>query len=318
MSNPLCIYHGGCDDGFGAAWAVRRALGNEVEFYPGVYQQDPPDVTGRNVIMVDFSYKRPVLDAMMRGPNCARSLLILDHHKTAQEDLADFRAPYGPGWDRHLQNVLQDTCEGLDGTPYALFDMNRSGAGIAWDFFCGDRTDFINYIEDRDLWRKSLPWGDEFTMCLRSYPQDFEVWDGLARRGVKAMIDEGAIIKRYYRLRVEELKRHAYATTLAGVPCWITNAPYFAASEVAGELCEQPGAEFGACYFEVERGKFTYSLRSRGDFDVSAIAKRFGGGGHKNAAGFKSVGPVHHGAGSLSDFDLSALQRLRKAGEGPY
>lgn len=34
-------------------------------------------------------------------------------------------------------------------------------------------------------------------------------------------------------------------------------------------------------------GKFQFSLRSRGDIDVSEIAKKFGGGGHKNAAGFQ-------------------------------
>ena len=60
--NPLCIYHGGCDDGFAAAWCVRAALGDEVEFYPGVYAKEPPDATGRDVLMVDFSYKRPVLE----------------------------------------------------------------------------------------------------------------------------------------------------------------------------------------------------------------------------------------------------------------
>ena len=35
-------------------------------------------------------------------------------------------------------------------------------------------------------------------------------------------------------------------------------------------------------------GVFNYSLRSKGDFDVSELAKRHGGGGHKNAAGFQS------------------------------
>jgi oligoribonuclease NrnB/cAMP/cGMP phosphodiesterase (DHH superfamily) len=282
---PLCIYHGGCDDGFGAAWAVRRALGFDVDFHPGVYQQDPPDVADRNVVMVDFSYKRPVLDAMAAR---ARSILILDHHKTAAEDLIGFPTP-PLSWGGYDRLIAQAGCV------HAMFDMNRSGAGMAWDFFHPDseRPEFIDYIEDRDLWRRSLPFGDEFTMCLRSYPQDFNTWDQLFARGVQSMIDEGRAIKRYYRLRVEELKAHAYPTNLGGVPCWISNAPYFAASEVAGELCDAAGADFGACYFEVTKGEFQYSLRSRGDFDVSAIAKKFGGGGHKNAAGFKTVGVVH-------------------------
>lgn len=43
--NPLCIYHGNCADGFTSAWAVYKALGNAVEFFPGVYNNPPPDVT---------------------------------------------------------------------------------------------------------------------------------------------------------------------------------------------------------------------------------------------------------------------------------
>jgi hypothetical protein len=143
IPQPLCIYHGGCDDGFAAAWCVRKALG-DVEFYPGVYQENPPSYEGRDVIFVDFSYKRPVLDVMAKF---AKSILILDHHKTAQEDLADLRKPFGPGWRRHLENVYQDTCEGISGTMYALFDMERSGAALAWDFFVGgERPDFIEYV----------------------------------------------------------------------------------------------------------------------------------------------------------------------------
>ena len=91
MTSYLCIYHGNCADGFGAAWAVRAAL-KDVEFFTGHYGDDPPDVTGRHVIMVDFSYKRPVLDRMAMA---ARSILILDHHKSAAEDLVGI--PEVPG-----------------------------------------------------------------------------------------------------------------------------------------------------------------------------------------------------------------------------
>ena len=58
--------------------------------------------------------------------------VILDHHKTAAEDLKDYRAPFGAGWERHLDNAYQDRCEGCSQV-YALFDMERSGAALAWD-----------------------------------------------------------------------------------------------------------------------------------------------------------------------------------------
>lgn len=287
MMKPLCIYHGGCDDGFAAAWAVRRALGDEVEFYPGIHQKDPPPHAGRDIIFVDFSYKRPVLDEMAKS---ASSILILDHHKTAAEDLADLlKAPSFAAWRAAAWNGRLSSNVRM----VAVFDMERSGAALAWDFFVGgERPDFIEYVQDRDLWRKTLPFGDEFSIALRSYPQDFAVWDRLVAGGAAHLIQQGHSIQRYYRLRVEELKRNAYLAELGEHEIWIANAPYFAATEVAGELTER-GLAFGACYFEVEAGRFQYSLRSRGDFDVSEIARRFGGGGHKGAAGFSVLGTVH-------------------------
>jgi oligoribonuclease NrnB/cAMP/cGMP phosphodiesterase (DHH superfamily) len=102
----MCIYHGNCADGFGAAWVVRKAMG-EIDFHPGKYQEPPPDVTGKDVVMVDFSYKRPVLLEMAEKAN---SILILDHHKTAAEDLLDLPA-----------NVT------------AKFDMGHSGAMLTWE-----------------------------------------------------------------------------------------------------------------------------------------------------------------------------------------
>lgn len=274
MTKPLCIYHGDCDDGFAAAWAVWKSLGDQVEFYPGVYQKQPPDVTGRDVIFVDFSYKRPVLMEMAMKAN---TILILDHHKTAAEDLAGFPEKAEiPG-----EKVV------------AIFDMERSGAAIAWDFFHPGKARplFIEYIQDRDLWLKKLEGGDEFTIALRSFPQDFVLWDKLIESGPAYLIREGAAIQRYYRQRIEEMKRSAYQAALGGHSIWIANAPYFAASEAAGELADR--AAFGACYFEVSAGRWQYSLRSRGDFDVSEIAKQFGGGGHKGAAGFTVDAPVH-------------------------
>ncbi len=287
MTNkPLCIYHGACDDGFAAAWAVRRALGDDVEFYPGVYQKEPPDVAGRHVMLVDFSYKRPVLEQMA---STALSVLILDHHKTAAEDLADLKE--APQIFTYRDMIRTPAALGL----FGQFDMNRSGAAMAWDYFHAgaERLTFIQYVQDRDLWRKQLPHGDEFTIALRSYPQKFETWDWLIERGAEALIAEGHSLQRYYRLRIEEFKQSAYIATIAGIPVWITNAPYFAASEAAGELAERPEGAFGVAYFEVERGRFQYSLRSRGGFDVSEIAKKFGGGGHKAAAGFTVDAPVH-------------------------
>jgi oligoribonuclease NrnB/cAMP/cGMP phosphodiesterase (DHH superfamily) len=63
MAKTLCIYHND-DDGFGAAWVIKRFYGAG-EFVPAQYGQEPPDVRGKNVIIVDFSYKRPVMERLI-------------------------------------------------------------------------------------------------------------------------------------------------------------------------------------------------------------------------------------------------------------
>lgn len=293
--NPLfVIYHGGCDDGFASAWAVRNhceETGNTAEYYPGVYQNAPPDVSGRDVVMVDFSYKRPVIQEMAKT---AKSILILDHHKTAAEDLLGFPAV------ESLEDFLKklEAYDG-DGAPvFSLFDMERSGAGISWDFFNPGRARprFINYIEDRDLWRRKLPSVDLFTIALRSYPQDFDVWDDLVagfQDKPEVAFNEAIGIERYYRLQVETLKKNAYECCI-GSKSWFglaVNCPYAFASEVAGELADDE--HVGVCFFQLKDGRWQYSLRSRGSQDVSAIALEYGGGGHAKAAGFTVPEPVH-------------------------
>ena len=84
MSVPrrLVIYHGGCRDGFGAAWAANVAFGGDADFYAGYYGQDPPDLAyGKDVYIVDFTYPRRQLLVLAK---VAASLTICDHHQTNQ------------------------------------------------------------------------------------------------------------------------------------------------------------------------------------------------------------------------------------------
>ena len=157
---------------------------------------------------------------------------------------------------------------------------------MAWQYFHPgtEVPRFFEYLQDRDLWTKRLPGVDEFTAALRSYPQDFEKWDFLLSGFVSDLIEEGISIQRYFRTLVEQAKRHVFFREIAGYSVPVVNASMFMSSEVAGELAE--GQPFAAVYAET-KDNIIWSLRSRGDgVDVSEVAKRFGGGGHKNAAGF--------------------------------
>ena len=285
MNKILCIYHGNCADGFGAAWAVRAALGaDRVEFHAGIYQNPPPDVRGRDVVIVDFSYKAPVLHEMAA---VASTLVILDHHKSAAEDLASLPPPLDGPYDPWAMLDWQRECN-APASLHALFDMNRSGAGIAWDFFHQGRPRprLLDHIEDRDLWRFLLPHTREIQAAVFSYPYDFTVWDELFAADLELMAKQGEAIERKHHKDIAELvgvtKRRM---VIGGVSVPVANLPYTLTSD-AGNLMAA-GEPFAACYWDTPEGR-VFSLRSRDNgTDVSAIAKAYGGGGHRNASGFR-------------------------------
>ena len=136
MIRPLVIYHGNCADGLSAAWCFWRKYGNSASYVAGVYQQAPPDVRGRDVFLVDFSYERAVVERMLTDAN---SVCLIDHHKTA---IADLRPLF-----------MTDSWTG-DPKQMAYFtDLNRSSATLAWDYlFPGeDRPLLLGHVRCCDL-----------------------------------------------------------------------------------------------------------------------------------------------------------------------
>jgi len=266
---PLCIYHANCQDGFTAAWVVWNAYKGEVELYPGIYQKEPPDVTDREVIMVDFSYKREVVEEMARK---ASSVLIIDHHKSAIADLANIK--------------------GSDNLNIA-FDMLRSGAGLAWDFYNPSmpRPPLIDIVEDRDLWKFEYDGTREITARLFAEEYDLETWTDFVRRSKDEVFladwrNEGAAIMKKHDKDVRELVKVCKRfMTIGGIEVPVASLPYTMTSD-AGHMMAKDHP-FAACYWDTPSGR-VFSLRSRPDGeDVSVIAFRYGGGGHKNAAGFE-------------------------------
>jgi oligoribonuclease NrnB/cAMP/cGMP phosphodiesterase (DHH superfamily) len=297
MSKTLCIYHGNCADGFTAAWVVHKALDGEVDFFPGVYQSAPPDTAGRDVIFVDFSYKRPVLESMLQSGDTrqANTILILDHHKTAADDLSGLPVPEG-----HIQEGAYDPSlwrakweQAVEWPVRSVFDMDRSGAQLAWDFFFPGqaRPNLVDYVGDRDLWRFKLPLSREVNALVFSYEYEFRNWDFLNallhdHMGVQQAADMGGAIERKHHKDVAELVKVTQRTMIIGgyaVPC--ANIPYTMTSDAGGLMAK--GERFAVCYWDTPEGR-VFSLRSTDDgLDVSAIAKGYGGGGHRNASGFR-------------------------------
>lgn len=297
---PLVIYHANCADGFTAAWAVHKAM--PADFHAAFYQAPPPDVTGRDVIMVDFCYHADVMQQLRRA---ARSLLVLDHHKTANEVLPhctstaldaltctrmDHRAWTAPKTWEYVQGCAElDRLEGItQAIIYALIDQQRSGAGIAWDFFHPGvpRPALVDHVEDRDLWRFALPGTREIQSAIFSRPYSFAAWDALAAMDPAELRREGAVLERKHHKDVAELVATcARRMVIAGHDVPAASIPYTMASD-AGAILAQ-GEHFAACYYDTAHTR-EFSLRSHATgVDVSIVAGVYGGGGHARAAGFR-------------------------------
>lgn len=282
MTPTLCIYHGNCADGFGAAWAVRKKFGPDVVFHAGFYGDPPPDVRGHRVLIVDFSY--PEQDLIDMGDD-AGGVAVLDHHKSAQAALSKF-----PSFDGSATSAA----ETLTHAPVVVhFDMAHSGAALAWRYcFPGHSLPtLLQHVQDRDLWTFDLPRTREIQACVFSHPYDFDVWDQLADIAEKtpgwlSLVQQGEAIERKHHKDIAELIVAARRSMIiGGVEVPVANLPYTMSSDAAGTMAKD--APFAACYLDTPKGR-NFSLRSRGEggMDVSEVAKKYGGGGHRNAAGF--------------------------------
>jgi len=273
----IIIYHGNCYDGVTAAYIAWLRFKDSAEYLPFNYSDAPPEVKDKEIYIVDFSFKRDVIKHLQEY----NLVTVLDHHKTAQAE--------------------------LEGLPGVVFDMERSGAGITWDYFFGDndnvnlrsynRPELVNYIEDRDLWRFKLPHSRLVNAWIQSYDIDLEVWKNevapqMANRSLDGIISEGGSLLRQQSKLVKSICYNASLARTPGEGKYI--GPYVETSILMSEVCEQMLADYPeypfSWYSFVRRdGKRQYGLRSRSteNFDVSVIAKEYGGGGHRNAAGFE-------------------------------
>jgi len=292
----LIIYHKSCPDGFCAAFIAHQRY-PEAILLPRDHGLEPPyeEVKGKDVLVLDFSWR--TREQNLELAELSNTFRILDHHKTAQAV--------------------------LDGLGFATFDMNRSGAGLTWDYLYGKDSDYetshhsgvweghpvyqprpwyVNYVEDRDLWNKKLPNTDEANAYIMTLPFEIEAWEGLAKTSLEDAVANGRGALAHVEHYVREGRKQAQTGTLIFTPgrkpeepgdpgkiyhVRIVNALYMNISELAGALAQEPGIDIGIGYFERGDGIMQFSLRSRSDVDVSAIASSLGGGGHKNAAGFQ-------------------------------
>jgi|TARA_R110001583_G_scaffold107878_1_gene256576 nanoRNase/pAp phosphatase (c-di-AMP/oligoRNAs hydrolase) len=259
------IYHADCTDGFGSAYAAWKLLGNRAEFHACKHGTKPPNVKDKTVAILDFSFSNKVTKKMIKD---AKALIVIDHHKSAVVELHDI--------------------------PNTIFDMNKSGATLAWEFFHPGKEapKFIQYITDRDLWKWELPYSKEFSAAFDMVPYEFEEFEKFEDDSVfDDSVKRGSYILAYSKTVIKKVCDKAVSKKMNGHHVMVVNSSHWM-SEIGAKLA--PDCDFALIWFyDHDDSMIKVSMRAFHDHvDVSEIAKKFKGGGHKKAAGFSLQGKV--------------------------
>lgn len=290
-SDFVCIYHANCSDGFAAAWVVRKAFGmanRKITFIPATYGDPLPDVVGKVVYIVDFCYKTNDLSKIVE---MAKEVILLDHHKTSIEPI----------------RAVKESCIDSSNFTYVI-DMDRSGARIAWDYFFAPASPppVLLRIEDRDLWRNKFTDTECISLAIRNYPMEFSAWSGFMHfdndSDLEFLREEGRILLRAKQNHIDAILHGGLQVIKFGNHrVYAVNAPSYLSSDIGNILAKN--MPFSVSYYEKANTKrigddcgntedtiYICSLRSNDNgIDVSEIAKKYGGGGHRNAAGFSTL-----------------------------
>lgn len=277
LKNPITvIYHGNCPDGFASALAAQlcfkqqdnyKSFKDNIIYHKGIHGTTPPDCQGREVYIVDFSYKRADVKALCQQ---ALKVTIIDHHVSALKDLKD----------------LEQEHDNLE----LNFDMDQSGAVLSWKFFHQTAVPMLfQHIQDNDLWRFDLKNTQTIILAIMSYPMKLKLWNSWLQNDqiLDTLHKEGLILERQTNSQIKRYKKAARMGTVAGYIVPIVNAPSSIGSELLHQLSD--GYPFAAAYQD-KSDRRVWQLRSGGEkaIDVSEVALKFGGGGHKNASGFST------------------------------
>ena len=263
MKPIVILYHKDCFDGFGGAWAAYKKFGKKADYF-GIEHQAKPlkKLKNKEIYFVDFCYqKKEIMEKLLKEN---KKVVVIDHH-ISQKETIKISSEY-------------------------VYSLEHSGSVLAWKYFHPQKPipKLLRHIEDIDLWKFKLTGTKELMMALDIRDFNFPVWDKIAKdfensKKRRKYFEVGKILIKYRQKLINKLSSRADKAKIHNHSALIANSPVFQ-SEIGNALVEK-GAALGIIWSQ-RNGKRYFSLRSNGKVDVSKIAKKYGGGGHKAAAGF--------------------------------
>lgn len=245
-----------------------KKIGEECEFIMINYKDDFPFdkiVLNETVIIVDFSLQKEGDFDRLRG--FTDKIIWIDHHKTAIEKHSDL----------NLQGIR---------------DTKKAGCVLTWEYFYpNDKLPVVvDMLGSYDIWDFSK-YGEELNVLqagIRLFDHDvdsmnwaawFDGWllSDTLNKGKTALL---------YRTKTWEslINSWSFMTEFEGYKAVACNA-----GSVSSQLFDSVEESYDIMLPFIFDGKqWTVSIYTKKEnIDCSVIAKKYGGGGHINAAGFQ-------------------------------
>lgn len=286
-------------------------------------------IEGRDVYILDFSFPKPVMELALTHASkliwldhhksafelwtggYQRGMLYTQSQWIAGPELDEIV-------DCHIE--LDDTRSGA----LIAWDYFHHHYAVGSRLELPGRPMLFSYLDDYDRWQHKIDGTKAFNAALRAMePWSFEQWHtmllewGVLAFGAtsgyhKTMLADGRAILRAHDQHVADTVEHcarpcfiippilsgteAYSkpwgwdvhTAMFGAPGLAANCPPNLINDVGHALAKLSGT-YGLIWQQGKDDQIRVSLRSNGNCDVSAIAKKFGGGGHEKAAGFHTT-----------------------------
>lgn len=271
----LILYHRDMDGLASALIARKKYPDAHIE---SVQYGDKIDCTWfawHRIILVDFSFDKETMGELKEN---SEEFIWIDHHRTAAES---------PLWRRKYikgkRSVKKAACE------------------LTWEyFFSGEECPYaIKLIGDRDMWKFKY---DYQTKNLHTYFETFDInekhdieiiddiiFDCAKFHELKQFINAGRNMSLYKNALIKKIYEKGTVKEEFGHMAFMCMSPVLISEVADYAIKHNSEIEIAVIwqYKYVDNKPTTIiSLRSRGNVDVSEIAKKNGGGGHHDAAGY--------------------------------
>lgn len=300
----LILTHKGCFDGYLAYVIARSARGNLPTIYHGF---TPNDLERKLVAYFEKMQNIPIGEILSFDLSFSPEALAICKKITERVHIYD-----------HHQTTLRRFGDNLPAN--VIFNNSKSGASLAWDFFYPNKPapPLVRYIEARDLWQfdrieNSRPITDVLYATLEATgfeadSENLKNWCALLAKPNEEdflpILNQAPCIELTKTNQINRAlskgKTHIWKFKGQTLRVFCINSDTHISDLGAAALALRSTEEDSdnmllndlalIWYWNDNDRQFHVSLRSYPDSpaDASAIAESFGGGGHRNAAGFSS------------------------------